>query len=110
MISQSDFSSKMVTRKAFKKDEVIAQLKGTSQAAKAWTSVQVGKDLHMELNSEFVFMNHSCDPSVGIRTANLEIVALKDLKAGDEITFFYPRFLDAIHYFKHFIELMASVV
>lgn len=35
-------------------------------------------------------MNHSCAPTVMLDTGTLEVVTLRDLEAGDEITFFYP--------------------
>ncbi len=37
------------------------------------------------------FVNHSCEPNCGLRSANdtLELVALKEITPGDEITFDY---------------------
>ena len=35
-------------------------------------------------------MNHSCEPSVFVDTSRKQLIALKDLKSGDEVTFFYP--------------------
>ncbi|KAI8910979.1 hypothetical protein EDD86DRAFT_189428 [Gorgonomyces haynaldii] len=91
IVSQDDFSSKATVAKGFKKGQVIAKITGhTFDATKRWTSVQVGKDMHIELNSELVYMNHSCDPSVKLDTTQFEIVALRDLEPGDEISFFYP--------------------
>lgn len=29
-----------------------------------YATVQVGKDMHMNLNSDLVYINHSCEPSV----------------------------------------------
>ena len=34
--------------------------------------------------------NHSCDPATYIDTENLQIIALRDISKGDELTFFYP--------------------
>lgn len=46
----------------------------------------------MELNSALMYMNHSCAPSLEIDTDMMEIRVSKtrDLKAGDELSFFYP--------------------
>ena len=76
----------------------------TSTTTKRYTSVQVSADDHIELNSDFVYMNHSCDPSVDVIThpgasteasgrkwsGHIDVVARRDLAPGDELTFFYP--------------------
>jgi hypothetical protein len=35
-------------------------------------------------------MNHSCNPTCNIDTKNLHIIAARDIKVGEELTFFYP--------------------
>lgn len=56
-----------------------------------YLTVQTGIDEHIHLKPEFLkFTNHSCDPNVFFDTAAMEFVALKDIKPGDEFTFFYP--------------------
>jgi SET domain len=57
--------------------------------------VQVGRNLHIELNSELVYMNHSCAPTVKICVETMTVVALVDLDVGDEVTFFYPRYISS---------------
>ncbi|KAJ3214622.1 hypothetical protein HDU67_001430 [Dinochytrium kinnereticum] len=88
-----EFSSKLVSQRAFGKGEEIVTLEGfTKGAEKRWSTVQIEEDQHIELNPEsgLVYMNHSCSPSVFVDTTNLRIVALKDLSPGSELTFFYP--------------------
>jgi SET domain len=36
------------------------------------------------------YINHSCEPTVFFDTASLELICLKPLQPGDELTFFYP--------------------
>ncbi|KAL8312905.1 hypothetical protein RB593_007234 [Gaeumannomyces tritici] len=56
-----------------------------------YATVQVGRDRHLNLNSDLVYINHSCEPSLIFDTANLNILAgPKGLQPGDELTFFYP--------------------
>lgn len=51
--------------------------------------VGIGKDLWMEPDMEFVrFINHSCNPNSGIR-GKFTFCALRDIEAGEEITFDY---------------------
>jgi len=46
----------------------------------------------MELNSALLYMNHSCAPSleVDVKDMVVRVSRHRDLKQGDELTFFYP--------------------
>lgn len=59
---------------------------------KAWTTVQIASnpESHIELQSELVYMNHSCTPSVRLDCKSRCLIALRHLSPGDEVTFFYP--------------------
>jgi len=74
-------------------------------AKKAYSSVQVSRTQHVELNCDFLFTNHSCEPSVEFRvhgsdgafSIDVRVAARRDsngkvmgLQRGDELTFFYP--------------------
>jgi hypothetical protein len=87
------FASRYVATRAFSRGEVIHKI-DTSVFTKVdkprYTSVQIGKDEHIELNSDLVYMNHSCDPSVFFNTTTWELIAARDIAVGDELTFFYP--------------------
>lgn len=55
----------------------------------SFTSVQIAVDLHIEeiyLSS----LNHSCVPNVAIDVNKLELWAIREIEAGEELTFFYP--------------------
>jgi hypothetical protein len=51
-------------------------------------SVQIGEDLYVEPIPPGRFLNHSCDPNVGL-TPELEIVTLRPVAAGEELRFDY---------------------
>ncbi|KAL6879525.1 hypothetical protein HDV57DRAFT_110281 [Trichoderma longibrachiatum] len=56
-----------------------------------YATVQMGKDKHLTLNSDLLYINHSCEPSLHFDMRNMRIVAgPKGLQPGDELTFFYP--------------------
>ncbi|KAK7948994.1 uncharacterized protein PG986_009880 [Apiospora aurea] len=56
-----------------------------------YATVQYSKDKHLELNSDLLYINHSCEPSLIFDTANLRILAGPNgIQAGEELTFFYP--------------------
>jgi len=80
-------------------NSVITTLTNLSQApVKAYSSVQYGTGPHdhFELNSDLLFMNHSCDPSVQVLLppGRPDRWCLKSgpngLKQGEAATFFYP--------------------
>ncbi|TGO15877.1 hypothetical protein BPAE_0534g00010 [Botrytis paeoniae] len=57
-----------------------------------YTSVATGISSRIELNSDLVFCNHSCDPSLVFDITQLEVrvVDKRPLQVGDDLTFFYP--------------------
>lgn len=57
-----------------------------------WSSVQTGKNEHIELNSGLLYVNHSCQPTLEFDTTKMEVRVARDrdLKAGDDLSFFYP--------------------
>ncbi|KAK6542082.1 hypothetical protein TWF694_007851 [Orbilia ellipsospora] len=69
-----------------------------------WSSIQTSKTDHIELASGLVYMNHSCAPTLEIevyspnskgeypngRAGEFRVLKDRDLKAGEELTFFYP--------------------
>jgi hypothetical protein len=66
----------------------------TPAAAVAYSSVQATRDLHIELNCDLLYVNHSCKPSLVFDMEKWEVRVSDELegglKAGDELTFFYP--------------------
>lgn len=86
----SSFSSKLVAERDFPQGSVIVDLTGLTPGPKRYSSVQISENEHVELNSDLLYLNHSCDPSTYLDVTQRAIVALKDIKTGDELSFFYP--------------------
>ncbi|OGM49267.1 galactose-proton symport [Aspergillus bombycis] len=57
-----------------------------------YTSVATGIGSRIELNSDLVYCNHSCAPSLVFDMTRFEVRVAEDrpLAVGDELTFFYP--------------------
>jgi 5-methylcytosine-specific restriction endonuclease McrA len=54
-------------------------------------TVQISEDVHIELLPECLeCANHSCEPNTFFDTTNMELVTVKPIRKGEEITFFYP--------------------
>lgn len=71
---------------------LFAPITGATLATKAYSTVQIGPTEHIELNSNLVYCNHSCAPTMEFDAAKLEVRVIKDrdLKVGDPLTYFYP--------------------
>ncbi|RPA74920.1 hypothetical protein BJ508DRAFT_418362 [Ascobolus immersus RN42] len=88
----NDFASRSVSLIPLKAGQVFTRLTTPplTLAPKAYSTVQVSPDTHIELNSDLVYINHSCNPSLVFDMSKLEIRATRDIAVGDELTFFYP--------------------
>lgn len=77
---------------SFQPGEVIAEFwAGTIAAEPTYLTVQVDVGKHITPQPEFLqYINHSCDPNVFFDTTLMQLVALRELNPGDEMTFFYP--------------------
>ena len=72
---------------------LFARLTGLQQhSPQTYSSVQAGRDWHVELNSDVGFVNHSCDPTLEWHMDKFEIRVRRDrpLKKGETLSFFYP--------------------
>ncbi|MEM7310316.1 MAG: SET domain-containing protein-lysine N-methyltransferase [Planctomycetota bacterium] len=59
------------------------------ESKRTWRTVQIGHGQH--LSNEFLdFVDHSCTPNALPDTERLALIALRDVAAGEPITFFYP--------------------
>ncbi|KAK3986253.1 histone-lysine N-methyltransferase ash1 [Cladorrhinum sp. PSN332] len=92
--SSTEFSTKSISRVALPSFGLFAKLDFppcTSATEPTYATVQMGRDEHLNLNSDLLYINHSCDPSLIFDMGNKEVIAgPKGLKEGDELTFFYP--------------------
>lgn len=88
-----EYSSKLVSLVDRESGALFANVSGTKPASdRDYTTVQVSEDRDIDLNSDLVYMNHSCDPNVILDTQKFEVRVAegKSLKQGDDVTFFYP--------------------
>ena len=64
---------------------------GVISAEPTYLTIQLSVRKHITMQPEFLqYINHSCEPNVFFDTTLMEVIALKELKPGDEMTFFYP--------------------
>lgn len=80
-----------------KKGEIIARIKGKMRFKVNKTTkdtfanpdwVGVAKDQWIDPDKPYKFLNHSCNPSAGIK-GRVTLIALKNMKEGEEVTIDY---------------------
>ncbi|MEI8233320.1 MAG: SET domain-containing protein-lysine N-methyltransferase [Verrucomicrobiota bacterium] len=92
----------VISKKAFKKDATIFSIQGPVKEEPTKYSFSVGLDEHIEPernDGSFDFghyLNHSCNPNTKIKVVRykgrlpyLKVVARRNIKAGEELTFDY---------------------
>ncbi|KAH7097007.1 hypothetical protein BKA62DRAFT_820132 [Auriculariales sp. MPI-PUGE-AT-0066] len=68
----------------------------TFATKKAYSTVQISRTTHIDLNSDLYYFNHSCNPSLelDVHPDRMEVRVARTrpegLKVGDELSFFYP--------------------
>ena len=61
-------------------------------------ALQIGPDLYLDLEDPGRCTNHSCDPNAGIRNNGITLVAVRPIRAGEEIRFDYSTTMDDDHW------------
>ena len=96
------------TRQPLKKGEYIAELRGSKvryeptiygQSNRYGDWIGIGKDTWIDPIDEFQYLNHSCNPSAGLKgSRKLRLYAMRDLAVGDEITIDYSTTEEDVDY------------
>ena len=80
----------LLSKTAFEEGQVLSTIPNENLYHKPTRyTVQIGSTLHTEV-AHLSALNHSCDPNVILDTSRMLVIARKEIKAGDELTFFYP--------------------
>lgn len=90
--AEGDFMTQAYSKVSLPAGAVFAKMSSNTTGTKRYSSVQVGENEHIELNSDLVYCNHSCDPSIIFDTAKSEVRVSdkRALQVGDALTFWYP--------------------
>jgi hypothetical protein len=81
----------VVTERAIRSGAVVIEVVGYhAMAAANRFTVQAGVSTHLAGIGPLTFMNHSCAPNVIINTPDMTVTAIRDIAAGEELSFFYP--------------------
>jgi hypothetical protein len=89
---EKTFSSRAISLVDLPSGALFARITTATPSKKAYSSVQVSETAHIELNSDLVYINHSCKPNVVFDVSKFEVRVHegRELKKGEGLTFFYP--------------------
>ena len=82
----------LIANRAFRPDEVISDFYWTEvYDTPNYLTIQIGDNEHVELIPDCLeCTNHSCDPNAFFDTTGRQLLCIRPIAAGEEITFFYP--------------------
>jgi hypothetical protein len=98
----------LFAKRSIKKGEIVFIMKGDIMKLnprnrdKIFSNpnvVGIDKDTWINPRPPYVYINHSCDPTVGVR-GRVTYVALRDISKGEEITFDYSISEDSSWYMR----------
>ena len=61
-------------------------------------ALQIGPDLYLDLENPGRCTNHSCDPNSGVGENGVTLLAVRPIRAGEEIRFDYSTTMDDDHW------------
>lgn len=77
--------------------DVVHRFTGLVSAELKLHSLQVNEHLHISETRFIGFLSHACDPNVRLDMSRFEVVALKDVAAGDLLTIDYAATEDILY-------------
>ena len=79
-------------RRAFAANAAFCAMEFGPVRSQPWRhSIQIAFDQHAEPLPTFLrYLNHSCDPSLFIDVRARQVITLRPIAVGEELTFFYP--------------------
>lgn len=95
----------------FARGDLILETNGKVLNHQTEHSLQIGWGVHLEPDSPIRLMNHSCEPSAGVKTNGRgfpDFYAFRDIRAGEAITFDYAM-TEYAHYTREDEELEFSL-
>jgi len=74
--------------------EIVLKIEGHILSKPSRTTIQIGPSKHVDVTSPGKFINHSCSPNCKVE--NSELIAIKSIAQGEEITFNYQESEDVL--------------
>lgn len=104
-IGMTDVGRGVFVTRDFAEGETILELRGRlidfqaslAKGDRECDALQIAADSYLDLEPPGVLVNHSCDPNTGVFSGP-RLVALRDIRAGEEIRYDYSTTMDEDHW------------
>ena len=85
-------NNSLVAVGSLKQGDILSPFKAsTYYISPSRFSIQLEENTHIELDPDFLrYTNHSCEPNLFFDTKKMEVVCLRDIVEGEDLTYFYP--------------------
>eukprot|EP00003_Mantamonas_plastica_P025039 TRINITY_DN4817_c0_g1_i2.p1 TRINITY_DN4817_c0_g1~~TRINITY_DN4817_c0_g1_i2.p1 ORF type:complete len:158 (+),score=36.53 TRINITY_DN4817_c0_g1_i2:299-772(+) len=80
------------SKRSFSRGDLVLETTGEFAKKQSIYTIQVAKDKHFTPDPPVKFLNHSCDPNLGVKTKSNGIpdfFAIKEIKENEQLTFDY---------------------
>jgi HAMP domain-containing protein len=98
--SESGAGRGVFSARDFQKRELVLPIIGIVLPYQTMYSIQFDWDRHLEVEPPARYLNHSCDPNLGVGRCGkegIDFIALRDIRKGEEVAFDY-----AMTEYKHY--------
>ncbi|MBI2571173.1 MAG: SET domain-containing protein-lysine N-methyltransferase [Candidatus Schekmanbacteria bacterium] len=86
-----DGTKHLIAGRSFKAGQIVSNLLCVSQRSNPTRyTVQIGFYQHADIAFPWPSANHSCAPNLLFDTTRMLITATREIRQGDELTYFYP--------------------
>jgi hypothetical protein len=91
-VKRNQFGRGVFATRAFEKGEWVLGVAGPLVKQRSIYTIQIARDLHIQPRSPAKYLNHSCDPNLGVkinRSGLPDFYALRHIEPGEHLTFDY---------------------
>jgi hypothetical protein len=91
-LTHSNNQRMLIATRDFVPGDILGTIsRGKILSSPTYLTVQQSDTEHFMLQPEFLqYINHSCRPNVFFDLDAMQVVCVRPVKAGDELTYFYP--------------------
>jgi uncharacterized protein len=91
-VKRNPLGKGVFSTRAFQKGDWVLGVVGPLVKRRSIYTIQISRDLHIVPRSPAKYLNHSCDPNLGVKMNENglpDFYALRDIQAGEHLTFDY---------------------
>lgn len=91
-VKRIEYGRGVFAARPFRQGERVLEVTGELMKTRTIYTIQIDRDLHIEPHEPTKYLNHSCEPNLGVkmnRAGLPDFYALRDIDAGEHLTFDY---------------------